>query len=183
MESNVEEFPTFDSLAEALALVDFDITEVLGNLLEAEWAVYGEEHENTYRLTFTFRVHPSKQESYAKKSGWVQHKCDLTGLRFAVPKLAPVPQLLLFGENALEKAYVVHPGFLNDRSALFKVIVATFEEEVSSALYEARRAASVLDELRGYDELPGLPPEDSQPYPSGNEYEWISRRPVDCDDE
>jgi hypothetical protein len=185
MESNVAEPEnrTFDSLAEALALVDFDLSDVLGKVLEAEWALYDEEYSNTYRLAFTFRVHPSQQESYPKKSGWVQHRCDLTGLRFAAPKLAPVPQVLLFGEDALERVYVLHPDFLNDRSALFKMIVATFEEEVSSALYEAKRAASVLDKLRGYDELPGLPSEGTNPYPTGDEWDPIGSRPIDFDDE
>jgi len=181
MESNVAESP--NSLAEALDLVEFDISEVLTALSEAELAVYDELYSADYRLVFTFRVHPNKQENYPKRSGWVEMRCDLTGMSFAVPKLAPVPQLLLFREEALEEVFVVHPDFLNDRSDLSQMIVSKIEEDLISALYEARRAAAFLDEFSTYDDLPGLPAEDSVSYPTDQGWEAIGNRPLDLEEE
>lgn len=179
--SNVAE-RTFDSPADALALLDFDPSDVVGPLSDVKAAVYGEQSAGGFRLAFSFRALTLgiEQEAYPKKTGWVKLRCDLTGMHFAVPKLAPVPQILIFQGDTLEGQFVVHPDFLEDRSHLLEMLVSRLEEDLAAALYRARQAASLLNGLSTMDELPGLSPEARKSYPGGDGFEAIGRRPADA---
>lgn len=192
MESNVEpeDRRTFNSPAEAAALVDFGLEDLREQLDKAHRIIYDEDSSRGRRLEMTFRtVDPARYESVHRYTDhdwsgeWMQYQCDFTNMWAAVRRGAPIPQVLLFedsqaGEGLLE-TYLVHPDFLEDRSAFFEMLSSRFQQIVQASLYDAIQALDVLRYLSDLDELPGLPTEGVS-YPQGRGYEALGKhRPVE----
>lgn len=165
---------------EALDLLDFDREKVLYNLLAAEKEMHDECTNTDFSLRLTSRtVEPTPHndvKQHEDRAGWYECRCGLMGLPFAVPKLAPVPTLLLLAEDGedewmLEDAYMVHPDLLQSPGGLREMVIDEFEMTLSSSIFRAFRALKVLDSLEGLDELPGA-------FSRVPRYEPLGRRPA-----
>ena len=184
-----DKYPTPETLGEAMDLVELDLEEMEEVLAEAHKALWSNEPQHERRLEFAFRAFSHGADSYNHAGErWMQYHCELTGMRAALPRHAPTPQVLIFDKDphggwTLMETLKVHPDFLKDRGRLYEMLVAELETRVRDGIYQARKALDALRFLSETDEVEGLPSEGVS-FPRDEGYEALgNRRPVAPEDE
>jgi hypothetical protein len=109
------------------------------------------------------RVAPDEKivGSYSPHSGWAVCQCDLTGDRFAVPRLAPIPMLVADKRKPnrertyLRTPYVLHPDLMYDEPLLFEVLAQEIDSKIFDLLFKLCQKFNLLGALSEMEGLPG----------------------------
>jgi hypothetical protein len=164
-----------------------DLRETVHDLYEAVSDCSGGSIEGI-RLGFWVPPEGRAKGHWKKRASWLLYRCELSQHKFAVPKNAPVPVLVMEkpkgdGNGTWSRRKIIHPDLLHDRHQLLRELFEDIDSEIRELLYDLCEAFNLVQALSEADEIPSAGA--SEAYPRCQDgrrgYEAVGRSRPMCD--